>query len=595
MDFLLPRLLNSKIFSGGAPFHPVTYGLELNDFDDRQICHLPIKEHGNPIVKNESEAAYLLEAHPHLKRRLAWLFAHCSNNTHQWFLDANTSSWRWDGHPHPWVDPEILDPKPHMQINNCHLIYGGFENEHLYVRTHGRVSYGVDSSAEGPDLKKDPAYRNPNMCPSGRVYVKMCRQRVRFYIQDLSFERNIITMKENTFYFVPSTLAIGWYNNKNRTPFDKSMLVLCFEVKTSYQSMAQTRECYVPPFKTCPHVELNLHHMPWFSNDDFVDVVDRDMLPIYAGVERGGSVRLGVTGTHSRLLLAYHHLIQETSDRHESDDDEPIDWGSDDSEMKLKGYEDTEMELKRKRKREDNDCTESEFNQELPSATNQSFNTVVENEPPKQDDYGDREAATPGVPKAASMPQNNNNDCDSDDSHAKKMAARRNKSAKSSVEPGKPPDKQPAKGSKDAKKKAARQKKIPKSSEETVVSEPSKNSATPSQDDSKLRQAIHKLTSGEGKKKGSGSKVTNQSLQNETITQKVKKASIDKVPASRPGPPPPSPSRNVRLARRKKKNDAASPATSVTTRSTRRAQRDTKSNKQFGHTKKVAKHLEYSD
>jgi hypothetical protein len=294
------------------------------------------------------------------------------------------------------------------------------------------------------------------------------------------------------------------------------------------------------------------------------------------------------------LLTAHHHLIQETPDRRESDDEhQEIDWGSDDTEMKLKGNHDALMELKRKR--EDSHSSDSESNQELPSATNQSLNTVVENAPPKQDDYGDREAATTGVPKAASMPQNNNNDCDSDDSHAKKKAARRNKSAKSSVEPGKQPDKQPAKGSKDAKKKAARQKKIPKSSEETVVSEPSKNSATPSQDDSKLRQAIHKLTSGEGKKKGSGSKVTNQSLQNETIIQKVKKASIDKVPASRPGPPPPSPSRNVRLARRKKKNDAASPATSVTTRSTRRAQRDTKSNKQFGRTKKVAKHLEYSD
>ena len=61
---LIDGLLDWDKFRGGAPFHPVTYGLELNDFDDRQICHLPIKEHGNPIVKNENEAAYLLEAHP---------------------------------------------------------------------------------------------------------------------------------------------------------------------------------------------------------------------------------------------------------------------------------------------------------------------------------------------------------------------------------------------------------------------------------------------------------------------------------------------------------------------------------------------------
>ena len=134
ISFMLLRLLNWDIFSGGAPFHPVTYGLELNDFDDRQICHLPIKEHGNPIVKNETEAGYLEAAHPHFKRRIAWLFAFLSNNTHQWFLDTNTSSWRWDDHPHPWVDPEKRDPKPHLSINNCHFIYGGFENDHVYVR-----------------------------------------------------------------------------------------------------------------------------------------------------------------------------------------------------------------------------------------------------------------------------------------------------------------------------------------------------------------------------------------------------------------------------------------------------------------------------
>ena len=227
-----------------------------------------------------------------------------------------------------------------------------------------------------------------------------------------------------------------------------------------------------------------------------------------------------VTGTHCRLFAAYHHLIQNTPDKRASDDEQgsDFDFGEDDDEMKLK----TIREEHRKRKREDDDSTESESNQEQPPMPNQSVTTLVANCPPKQDDYGDNETATPGVPVAASKPLNDNNDNDSDDSHAKKRAARHNKSAKSSAEPAKEPTKEPAKGSKDAKKKAAKQKKSPKSSEETHVEEPSKNSATPSQDDSKLRQAINQLTSGEGKE----------------IVQKVKKASIDKVPASRPGPPP---------------------------------------------------------
>jgi hypothetical protein len=35
--------LDWEVHNGGPPFHPVTYDLESNDFDDRQICHLPIR------------------------------------------------------------------------------------------------------------------------------------------------------------------------------------------------------------------------------------------------------------------------------------------------------------------------------------------------------------------------------------------------------------------------------------------------------------------------------------------------------------------------------------------------------------------------
>ena len=289
--------------------------------------------------------------------------------------------------------------------------------------------FGFDTRAEGPDLRKDPSYRNPNMCPSGRVFLKLCKQKVSFYIQDLSFERNVFVMKQNTFYYVPVMLGMGWYNN-TRKPTDLPMLVLCFEVKTTYQSMEQTRECYVAPFVRSPHVQLFVHHMPWFSNDDFVDVVNRDMLPIYAGVERGGPVRLGVTGTHIRKLIAHHQLIQKTPDRRASDDEYEESDGRNDG-----------VESDRKRKREDNDSTDSDFNQESPAMPNAKRTKVVENKPPKQDDYGNNDAATTGVPLVASMPINNNEDNDSDDSHAKKKAARRKKSAKSSAEPANEPPK----------------------------------------------------------------------------------------------------------------------------------------------------------
>jgi hypothetical protein len=56
---IVERISDPDVHNGGPPFHPVTYDLELNDFDDRQICHLPIKEDNNSIVIDASEVEKL--------------------------------------------------------------------------------------------------------------------------------------------------------------------------------------------------------------------------------------------------------------------------------------------------------------------------------------------------------------------------------------------------------------------------------------------------------------------------------------------------------------------------------------------------------
>jgi hypothetical protein len=122
--------------------------------------------------------------------------------------------------------------------------------------------------------------------------LNLCDEKVGFYIQDLSFQRNIFEMERNTFNFVPAMLGMGWYNPKLEDD-SEPLLVLCFEVKSSHQSMEQTRECHKAPFGCDPRVQLCLHHMPWCSSEAFVHVVNRDLMPIYAGVERGGEVRFG--------------------------------------------------------------------------------------------------------------------------------------------------------------------------------------------------------------------------------------------------------------------------------------------------------------
>jgi hypothetical protein len=52
MQKILTLILDPDVFHGGSPFCSFTCGLELNNFDNRQICHLPIKEHGNSIVQD---------------------------------------------------------------------------------------------------------------------------------------------------------------------------------------------------------------------------------------------------------------------------------------------------------------------------------------------------------------------------------------------------------------------------------------------------------------------------------------------------------------------------------------------------------------
>ena len=183
---IVEQVLDLDVYNGGPPCHPVTYDLELNDSDDRQICHLPIKDDSNSIVKDASEVERikicdlfhiiyssfiyrlllcshnsllfdLKDAHLHFKRRLAWLHAFKSSNTYQWLLDSDPYSWCFDGHPEPWAPPSLRDKKPHLSINNCYLLYGGYERPKIVDRAHGKVSYRFDTDAKGPDLKKDPS------------------------------------------------------------------------------------------------------------------------------------------------------------------------------------------------------------------------------------------------------------------------------------------------------------------------------------------------------------------------------------------------------------------------------------------------------
>jgi hypothetical protein len=74
----------------------------------------------------------------------------------------------------------------------------------------------------------------------------------------------------------------------------------------------------------------------------------------------------------------------------------------------------------------------------------------------------------------------------------------------------------------------------------------------------------------------------------------VKRAAVDTVPASAPGPSPSSPSRGVRLARKTKETSAVSPATSVTTRAMRRANHEQVMNR-LASKKALSKNLEYSE
>ena len=55
----------------------------------------------------------------------------------------------------------------------------------------------------------------------------------------LRFQGHFLKRKRNNFYFVPAMLGMGWFNPELQEDSDP-ILFLCFEVKSTHQSMEQT-------------------------------------------------------------------------------------------------------------------------------------------------------------------------------------------------------------------------------------------------------------------------------------------------------------------------------------------------------------------
>ena len=73
--------------------------------------------------------------------------------------------------------------------------------------------------------------------------------------------------------------------------------------------------------------------MPWYSSEDFVRIVNCNLLPIHAGLERCGEVCFVMSGTRTRKFAMHRILMQEIPHKHESDD-ECTDMDGDDDKRK---------------------------------------------------------------------------------------------------------------------------------------------------------------------------------------------------------------------------------------------------------------------